>query len=45
MPRQRPSSPEMGITVYGCGPDEAALFREMAPRFGVVLTITDAAAI
>ena len=33
----------MGITVYGCGPDEAALFREMAPRFGVLPTITDAA--
>lgn len=33
----------MGITIYGCGPDEAALFREMAPRFGVVPTITEAA--
>ena len=33
-----------GITIYGCEPDEAALFREMAPRFGVVPTITDAAA-
>jgi D-specific alpha-keto acid dehydrogenase len=30
--------------VYGCGQDEAALFREMAPRFGVLPTITDAAA-
>jgi D-specific alpha-keto acid dehydrogenase len=29
--------------VYGCGPDEAALFREMAPRFGVLPTVTDAA--
>lgn len=29
-----------GITVYGCGPDEAALFRRLAPGFGVVLTIT-----
>lgn len=38
-------SPAMttGITVYGCGGDEAALFRTMAPRFGVVPTITDAA--
>ena len=26
----------MGITIYGCEPDEAALFREMAPRLGVV---------
>lgn len=32
-----------GITVYGCGQDEAVLFREMAPRFGVMPTITDAA--
>ncbi|MEV6510770.1 D-isomer specific 2-hydroxyacid dehydrogenase family protein [Streptomyces sp. NPDC051642] len=31
-----------GITIYGCGPDEAALFRELAPRFGVVPTITQA---
>ncbi|MEU5082120.1 MULTISPECIES: D-isomer specific 2-hydroxyacid dehydrogenase family protein [Streptomyces] len=29
-----------GITVYGCEPDEALLFREMAPRFGVEPTIT-----
>jgi len=29
-----------GITVYGCGRDEAALFREIAPRFGVIPTIT-----
>ncbi|MEV6494398.1 D-lactate dehydrogenase VanH [Actinoplanes sp. NPDC051633] len=33
----------MGITVYGCGPDEAVLFREMAPRLGVMPTITEAA--
>jgi len=33
----------MGITVYGCEPDEAAAFREAAPRFGVVPTITEAA--
>jgi D-specific alpha-keto acid dehydrogenase len=33
----------MGITIYGCGQDEAVLFREMAPRFGVTPTITDAA--
>src|ERR687887_273897 len=35
--------PTIGITIYGCGQDEAALFREMAPRLGVVPTITDAA--
>src|SRR5436190_8551965 len=33
----------MGITIYGCGQDEAVLFREMAPRLGVLPTITDAA--
>jgi D-specific alpha-keto acid dehydrogenase len=32
--------PTMGITIYGCGQDEAVLFREMAPRFGVLPTIT-----
>jgi len=31
---------ETGITVYGCEPDEAALFRDMAPRFGVTPRIT-----
>jgi D-specific alpha-keto acid dehydrogenase len=36
------SGPTTGITVYGCGQDEAALFREMAPRFGVVPTLTEA---
>src|SRR5690348_15505944 len=35
--------PTMGLTVYGCCQDEAALFREMAPRFGVLPTITEAA--
>lgn len=33
----------MGMTIYSCGPDEEALFRELAPRFGVVPTITQAA--
>ena len=31
------------ITVYGCGPDEAVLFRETAPRFGFTPTIVRAA--
>jgi D-specific alpha-keto acid dehydrogenase len=35
--------PATGITVYGCTPDEAALFRETAPRFDVLPTITEAA--
>jgi hypothetical protein len=34
--------PTIGITIYGCEQDEAVLFREMAPRFGVIPTITDA---
>ena len=37
------SPPATGITIYGCGPDEAVLFRELAPRFGVRPTITAAA--
>jgi D-specific alpha-keto acid dehydrogenase len=35
--------PTMGITMYGCGQDEALLFRAMAPRFGVLPTITESA--
>jgi len=35
--------PTTGITIYGCGQDEAILFRELAPRFGVELTLTEAA--
>ncbi|MFJ6825582.1 D-isomer specific 2-hydroxyacid dehydrogenase family protein [Streptomyces niveus] len=38
----RTGARRLGITVYGCGRDEAALFREMAPGFGVVPTITEA---
>ncbi len=34
----------MGITIYGCGKDEAVSFRDMAPRLGIMPTITDAAA-
>jgi D-specific alpha-keto acid dehydrogenase len=36
------SGPTPGITIYGCGKDEAVLFRALAPRFGVVPVITDA---
>lgn len=32
-----------GIAVYGCEQDEAVLFRELAPRLGVMLAITEAA--
>src|SRR5260370_6218765 len=37
------AAPATGITIYGCGQDEAVLFREMAPRFGVMPAITEAA--
>ena len=41
----RSSSPAagFGITVYGCAQDEAGLFRELAPGFGVTPTIVEAA--
>jgi D-specific alpha-keto acid dehydrogenase len=42
-PACSPVAPATGITVYGCGQDEAVLFREMAPRFGVLPVITQAA--
>lgn len=32
-----------GITIYGCEQDEAAKFRELAPQFAIVPTITSAA--
>ncbi|TDV45393.1 D-isomer specific 2-hydroxyacid dehydrogenase family protein [Actinophytocola oryzae] len=32
----------VGVTVYGCGPDEAVLFRELGPRFGVVPVLVEA---
>lgn len=35
-------SEKIRITMYGCGPDEAVLFRELAPDFGVQPAITDA---
>jgi len=35
--------PPLGITVYGCERDEAVLFRELAPRLGVMPAITEAA--
>lgn len=38
-----PIVPTTGITIYGCDRDEAALFAEMAPRLGVLPTISDAA--
>ena len=35
--------PTTGITVYGCGPDEADLFRQMGPSYGILPTITQEA--
>ncbi len=37
------AAPEMGMTIYGCGQDEAVVFRELAPRLHVTPTITEAA--
>ncbi|MBO0841871.1 MAG: lactate dehydrogenase [Nocardioides sp.] len=39
-----PTAPTAGLTVYGCGPDEAALFRALAPGLGLSASITAAAA-
>jgi len=44
MPYSDPAIPTTGITVYGCAQDEAVVFRELAPRFGVTATITAAPA-
>lgn len=35
---------KIGITVYGCERDEAEIFTELSPHFGVIPTITDSAA-
>lgn len=43
-PASTSPAPTTGITIYGCGEDEAALFRALAPRFGVVPAIVAAAA-
>ncbi|SDL66455.1 D-specific alpha-keto acid dehydrogenase [Glycomyces sambucus] len=42
MTDSEPGGPPTGITVYGCGADEAELFRELAPRLGAVPTIAAA---
>src|ERR1700753_3446391 len=39
----RSRAPAAGLTTYGCGPDEAVLFRELAPLFGFIPTISEAA--
>jgi D-specific alpha-keto acid dehydrogenase len=31
-----------GLTIYGCEPDEAALFHEFAPRYGLTPTVVEA---
>ncbi|MFC5186903.1 D-isomer specific 2-hydroxyacid dehydrogenase family protein [Actinomadura harenae] len=35
--------PPTGLAVFGCGQDDAALFREMGARLGLSLTITEGA--
>jgi hypothetical protein len=35
-------APTTSVTIYGCAPNEAALFHALAPRFCVVPTITEA---
>ncbi len=42
-PAAPPAAQYAGITVYGCERDEAAVFQQVAPRFGVALTITASA--
>ncbi len=37
----RDAAPGLALTIYGCGPDEAVVFRQLAPRFGVTLTIAE----
>ncbi len=37
-------TPHLGITVYGCEQDEADLFHELGPRFGIAATTTSEAA-
>jgi D-specific alpha-keto acid dehydrogenase len=40
--RRTSSLPATAITIYGCTRDEAVLFRQLAPRCGVVPIITEA---
>jgi D-specific alpha-keto acid dehydrogenase len=42
MPSPASVVPTIGMTIYGCAPDEAALFGELAPRLGIRPTITEA---
>ncbi|WP_326799217.1 D-isomer specific 2-hydroxyacid dehydrogenase family protein [Streptomyces sp. NBC_01808] len=43
MTYSEPPAVTAGITLYGCGRDEETLVRELAPRLGVVPTLTAAA--
>ncbi len=38
-----PRRTKVGLTVYGCEPDETVLFNELSPRFGLTTTVTSAA--
>jgi D-specific alpha-keto acid dehydrogenase len=37
------AAPDLALPIYGCGPDEAVVFRRLAPRFGVTPTIVEQA--
>lgn len=39
----RPTTTPVGITAYGCAPDEADLFRELADSYSVDVIVTDEA--
>ena len=41
MAYRAPARLGLGLTVFGCERDEADLFNELAPRFGIVPTITN----
>jgi D-specific alpha-keto acid dehydrogenase len=42
-PASSAAGPGPGVTAYGCRPDEARIFRELAPRLGLTATLTEAA--
>lgn len=42
MAKQIKHAKDIGITVFGCEKDEAGVFQELSPRFGVMPTITKA---
>lgn len=41
LPPSQPARPAHGIAAFGCSPDEARLFRQLAPGFGVDVTLVE----